>query len=248
LVREPVSGLGVDSPNHFYSYSFEPSHEWTEFYSKRDELHQYFENCVDKYDLHRDIRFETEVVSLRYNEASASWDGSIRGKDGAEETLRANAVITAVGKLNRPKLPDIPELDTFEGAAFYTAGWDESVDLAGKRVAMIGTGASGMQTGLAIAGEVDWLTIFQRSSHWVIANPNYHRFVTPGKKWILERLPHYARWYRFQLFWGFSTVSTGQYRSIQISRILSMPSTRPTTGSAPIWSAIWSGSWTAIQN
>jgi 4-hydroxyacetophenone monooxygenase len=110
-------------------------------------------------------------------------------------------VITAVGKLNRPKLPDIPELDTFEGAAFHTAGWDECVDLAGKRVAMIGTGASGMQTGLAM---VDWLTIFQRSPHWVIANPNYHRFVSPGKKWILEHLPYYAQWYRFQLFWAFS--------------------------------------------
>jgi cation diffusion facilitator CzcD-associated flavoprotein CzcO len=89
LVREPISGLGVDTPNHFYFYSFEPSHEWTEFYSKRNELHQYFENCADKYDLHRDIRFETELVSLRYNEASASWDVSIRGKDGAEETLKS---------------------------------------------------------------------------------------------------------------------------------------------------------------
>ena len=197
-------GCGVDTPNHFYSYSFEPSHEWTEFYSKRDELHQYFENCADKYDLRRDIRFETEVVSLRYDEASASWDVSISGKDGAEETLRANAVITAVGQLNRPKLPDIPGLDTFKGGAFHTARWDESADLAGKRVAMIGTGASGMQTGPAIAGEVGRFTIFQRSPHWVISNPNYHRFVSPGKKWILEHLPYYARWYRFQLFWGFS--------------------------------------------
>jgi len=116
-------GCGVDTPNHFYSYSFEPSHEWTEFYSKRDEQHRYFEISADKYDLRRDICFEMEVNLLIYDEASASCGVSTGGKDGAEKTLKANAVITAVGQLNRRKLPDIPGLHTFEGPAFHIVGW-----------------------------------------------------------------------------------------------------------------------------
>lgn len=197
-------GCGVDTPNHFYSYSFEPSHEWTEFYSKRDELHRYFETCADKFALRQKIRFNTEVTSARFDEVSGLWSVAFTSEDGAAETLTANAVITAVGQLNRPKLPTIPGLKDFAGPAFHTARWEAGHDLAGKRVAMIGTGATGMQTGPAIAGEVGRLTIFQRSPHWVIANPNYHRTVGPGKKWVLEHIPYYARWYRFQLFWGFS--------------------------------------------
>jgi 4-hydroxyacetophenone monooxygenase len=213
-------GCAVDTPNHFYSYSFEPSHEWTHFYSKGDELHFYLEGCADKYDIRRHIRFDTEVESARFDEAAKLWRLTARGADGATSTLTANAIISAVGQLNRPAIPDIPGLADFQGPVFHTAQWEAEHDLEGKRVAMIGTGASAMQTGPSIAGDVERLLVFQRTPHWVIANPNYHRSVSPGKKWVLEHLPFYARWYRFQLFWGFSD---GIHPALQVDPDWHMP-------------------------
>ena len=197
-------GCGVDTPNHFYSYAFEPNHEWSHFFAKRDELWNYFEKVADKYDLRRHIRFETEVTEARYDEAAASWRITAQGADGARQTLTARVLVSAVGVLNRPKLPELPGLNCFAGPAFHTAQWDRNFEPRGKRVAMIGTGASGHQVGPTIAPDVDRLMIFQRSPHWVVPNPNYHAGVGEGKKWALANIPFYLRWYRFQLFWGFA--------------------------------------------
>jgi 4-hydroxyacetophenone monooxygenase len=197
-------GCGVDTPNHFYSYAFEPNHDWAHFFAKRDELWQYFERVADKYDLRKHIRFGTEVVEARYDEANASWRITAQDAGGAPREFSARVLVSAVGVLNRPKLPDIRGLDLFAGPAFHTAQWDRNFDWRGKRVAMIGTGASGHQVGPTIAPEVEHLTIFQRSPHWVVPNPNYHEGVSDGKKWALANIPFYLRWYRFQLFWGFA--------------------------------------------
>ncbi len=197
-------GAGVDSPNHFYSYSFEPNHDWPAFYSKREELHAYFERCADQYKVRRHIRFRTEVQDARYDACRAVWRVTVTTPTGGRETHHVNALISAVGQLNRPKIPDIPGLDDFEGTVVHSARWPEDLDVSGRRVAMIGTGASGMQVGPTIAPDVERLTIFQRSPHWSVFNANYHRQVANGKKWILKHLPYYAKWYRFTLFWGFS--------------------------------------------
>lgn len=197
-------GCGVDTPNHFYSFSFELFHDWTHFFSKREALWQYFERCADKYDLRRHIRFETEVTAARFDEARQVWVVEARTADGTIESVEANALISAVGQLNRPAVPKIDGLENFKGPAFHTGKWDHSVDISGKNVAMIGTGASGMQVGPTIAPEVKKLSIFQRSPHWVVPNPNYHRSVKDAKKWVLRHIPYYVQWYRFQLFWGFA--------------------------------------------
>ena len=213
-------GCGVDTPNHFYSFSFEPSHRWTEFYSKRDELQAYLETCADKYDVRRHIRFDTEVDAAHYDEMRALWRLTVRPAGEAAQTIEANAVICAAGQLNQPSIPDFPGLESFQGPVFHTARWEAEHDLAGRRVAMIGTGASGMQVGPSIAGDVARLVIFQRTPHWVIANPNYHRTVSDGKQWVLEKIPFYARWYRFQLFWGFSD---GIHAALQVDPDWHMP-------------------------
>ncbi len=194
-------GCAVDTPNHFYSLSFEPNHDWPDHFSKRDELWAYMERLADKYDLRRHIRFNTEVTGARFHEARKRWIVEVTGPGGAE-TIEANALITAVGQLNRPSIPNIPGLDDFAGPCFHTARWDATQDLKGKRVAMIGTGASAMQVGPTIAPDVAHLTIFQRSAHWAVYNPNYHRSVSAGKMAALKHLPFYAKWYRFQLLWA----------------------------------------------
>jgi len=194
-------GCRVDVGNHFYCYSFEPNNEWTEFFSQHGELQAYFESCMVKYGVADHFRFETEVVGARWDEEAGRWSVELRRADGGTETVEANALISAVGQLNRPKLPDIPGRDSFEGPAMHSAQWVEGTETAGKRVAVVGTGASAFQIVPTIAEEADHLYVFQRSAPWMFPNPHYHDEVGEGVKWALTHLPYYGRWYRFLLFW-----------------------------------------------
>ena len=194
-------GARVDVGNHFYCYSFEPSDHWTEYFAQQPELQGYFESVMHKHGVEPHIRFETEVVGASWDEGSATWTVRARQADGTELTLVARAVISAVGQLNRPNVPAIDGQDTFAGPAFHSACWDHSVDLTGKRVAMIGAGASGFQIAPAIADEVARLTVFQRTAQWMFPNPSYHERVGPGVRWALRHLPFYGRWYRFLILW-----------------------------------------------
>jgi 4-hydroxyacetophenone monooxygenase len=194
-------GCRVDVANHFYSYSFAPNHDWPEFFSQRDELRDYFERCATDYRTRDKIRFRTEVVAARFDEDTARWLVRTRAADGREETLEAHAVVSAVGSLNRPKRPAIPGLDAFAGPVFHSAAWRHDVPLDGRRVAVIGTGASALQLVPEVAKQARRLVVFQRSAPWMVPNPRYHARVSEAKKWLLAHVPYYARWYRFLLFW-----------------------------------------------
>ncbi|EAQ02018.1 probable monooxygenase [Pseudooceanicola batsensis HTCC2597] len=195
---------GVDTANHIYSYSFKPKADWSRYFSKRDEILNYILETVRDYGIRDHIRFGVEVESMAWDEASARWQSRLRHRDGRTSLHDSRFVITAVGILNRPAYPDIAGLDDFRGAKFHTAEWDHEVELAGKRVAMIGTGASGMQAGPAIAGKVRHLSIFQRSPHWAGYNPLYHKTVSEGQMWALANVPLFAEWQRFLMFWASS--------------------------------------------
>jgi len=194
-------GARVDVGNHFYCYSFEPSDHWTEYFAQQPELQRYFQSVMDKHGIGSHVRWETEVLGATWDEASATWAVRTRAADGTEDVRTARAVISAVGQLNRPHVPDIEGHETFAGPAFHSARWDHDVDLAGRRVAMIGAGASGFQIAPTIAAEVDHLTVFQRTAQWMFPNPNYHATVGPGVRWALRHLPFYGRWYRFLILW-----------------------------------------------
>ena len=188
-------GARVDVGNHFYCYSFEPSDDWTEFFAQQPELQAYFQRVMDKHGVTKHVRWKTEVLGATWDDTKASWTVEL----SSGETIEARAVISAVGQLNRPFVPEIP--GRFDGPSFHTARWDHSVDLTGKRVVMIGAGATGFQVAPAIADRVGHLTVIQRSAQWMFPNPNYHAAVGPGMKWALRHLPFYGRWYRFLLFW-----------------------------------------------
>ena len=194
-------GCRVDVANHFYSYSFEPNHDWPEFFSLRPQLRQYFDDCADRYAVRRHIRFATEVVAARWDDATGLWRLRLRRGDGGEETLAVNAVISAVGALNRPRIPDIPGRESFTGPAFHSAEWQHQHDLRGRRVAVVGTGASAFQLAPEVAKQAERLLVFQRSPPWMVPNPRYHERVSEAKKWLLHHVPFYARWYRFLLFY-----------------------------------------------
>jgi 4-hydroxyacetophenone monooxygenase len=194
-------GCRVDNPNHMYSYSFEPNHDFPQFYSTQPVLLDYFRRIAERHQLRPHIRFETEVVEAVFDEARALWKVTVKAKDGRRDTMEANAVVTAVGQLNRPRLPDIEGADSFAGPAFHSSRWRRDVDLTGKRVAVIGTGASAYQFVPEIAPKVAHLEVFQRTPPWPIPGPTYHDDVPEGKKWLLEHVPYYDKWYRFFLFW-----------------------------------------------
>ncbi|MFN3572688.1 MAG: flavin-containing monooxygenase [Phenylobacterium sp.] len=194
-------GCRVDSSNHMYSYSFEPNHGWPQHFSTQPVLLDYFRGVAERYGLRRHIRFETTVEAMDWDEAAAQWRVRLRLADGSVRTETATAVICAVGQLNRPRLPDIAGRESFEGPAFHSAQWRHDVDLTGKRVAVIGTGASAFQFVPEIAGRVARLEVFQRTPPWCFPTPHYHDDVPAGMNWLLEHVPYYDKWYRFFLFW-----------------------------------------------
>jgi 4-hydroxyacetophenone monooxygenase len=205
-------GCRVDNPNHMYSYSFEPNHDWPHHYSTQDALLAYFRGVADKHAVRGKVRFNTEVVESVYDEKRALWTTQTRDHDGREQVIESNAIISAVGQLNKPKLPDIKGVGSFKGPAFHSARWDHSVDLKGKRVIVIGTGASAFQFVPAIAPDVDEMFVFQRTPPWLGPTPNYHDAVGEGQKWLLKHVPFYAQWYRFWLIW---MLTDGLYPMVQ---------------------------------
>jgi 4-hydroxyacetophenone monooxygenase len=194
-------GCRVDVGNHFYCYSFAPNNRWTEFFARQPELQAYFDRCLHRFGVAEHVRFETEVTGARWNEETSRWTVDVRRADGTEDHVEANVVISAVGQLNRPFTPDFPGRGRFEGVSMHSAQWVEGTDLAGKRVAVVGSGASAFQIVPTVAEKVGHLTVFQRSAPWMFPNPHYHDQVGPGATWALEHLPYYARWYRLLLFW-----------------------------------------------
>jgi 4-hydroxyacetophenone monooxygenase len=192
-------GCRVDNPSHLYSYSFEANHHWPAHYSTQPTLLAYFRHIADKYDLRPLIRFGTSVDKAEWDEAASLWRLTLSGQHAG--SIEADALISAVGQLNQPRLPDIPGVGSFKGPAFHSARWRHDVDLKGKRVAVIGTGASAYQFVPEIAAEVGNLTVFQRTPPWGGPTPNYHDPVTDNVQWLLENVPFYEKWYRFWLFW-----------------------------------------------
>lgn len=194
-------GCRVDVANHFYSYSFEPNPSWSNFYSERDELFAYFTACAEKYGVSPHIRFNHEVVAAHFDAERQRWIVEVSTPEGSNSRFEANVLITAVGQLNRPLMPAVEGLAEFEGPVFHSATWRHDVELSGKSVAVVGTGASAMQFAPAVAGVAGSTTIFQRSPQWAIPNPLYHRKVSEETKWLLAHVPAYAGWYRFALLW-----------------------------------------------
>ncbi|WP_062994032.1 flavin-containing monooxygenase [Nocardia mikamii] len=176
-------GIAVDIPSFSYQYSFEQSSRWSRIYAPGRELKDYAEHCVDKYGLRPRIRFSTTITAAQFDEDTSVW--TLRTGDG--ETLTARYVIGATGVLTRPKLPDIPGVESFSGLTMHTSRWDHDRDVRGKRVAIIGTGASAVQVIPSIAPDVAELTVFQRTPIWCLPRPDA-TLPTPAR-WALRYLP-----------------------------------------------------------
>ncbi len=197
-------GCGVDTPSHLYSYSFAQG-DWSRYFAAKDEIEGYFDRVARELGVFEHIQFETEVIDTRYDEDRQRWIADLRSTDGAVESLESNVLIAAVGAFGTPKWPNIEGINSFGGDLMHTAQWDESVDLAGKRVAVIGNGASAMQLVPAIADRVDTLTVFQRSKQWAAPFPKLHKPIPDPVRFLLKEVPHYEWWYRLRLSWIFDS-------------------------------------------
>lgn len=195
-------GVGVDTPSHFYSYSFEISPEWNHYHPHGADMREYFCAVADKYNVRRNIRFRTVVHSLIFDQDEAVWNVTVEDlSTGKREVIKANAVFNAFGTTDRWKLPEISGIERFKGIITHSAGYDENTDLKSKKVAVIGTGASSAQIVSTIVNEVDELVVFMRSKHWMINNPEVTAEVSDPVKWAMRHIPYYKEWFRFRVFW-----------------------------------------------
>ncbi|KAI8825900.1 flavin-containing monooxygenase FMO [Fimicolochytrium jonesii] len=195
-------GCACDVESHLYSFSFQQKPDWTEAYASQPEIHQYLRTVVKDRGLTDHVQFGTEVVKLAWDGRKNVWHLSLKIKDKAgnvrlEETT-ANVVIGAVGPLHRPHYPEIPGFKDFKGKLMHTAEWDNKVDLKGKRVAVIGNGASGAQVVPELAPIVDKLTVFQRTASWISPRNNFRH--SGILKFMFRYVPFLQRFWRFCLY------------------------------------------------
>jgi cation diffusion facilitator CzcD-associated flavoprotein CzcO len=193
-------GCACDVPSHLYCFSFEPNPKWSRMFASQPEIREYLEHCTDKYGVRPHIRFDSPVTAARFDEATGLWDVEVG--DG-EATYTARVVVAGFGPLSRPAYPKIDGIESFRGKTFHSAQWDDSYDLTGKRVAVVGTGASAIQFVPRIAGRVKQLHLFQRTAPWVLPKPD--RRTSRLERMVFKRVPALQRAYRNWIYWKLET-------------------------------------------
>lgn len=189
-------GCCCDIPSHLYSFSFESKSDWSKKYPLQNEIYEYIKSCASKYDLYRHIQFGQEVKEIRFCDETSLWH--VHLKDGSQRIARF--VIAGKGPLHVPSLPNIPGIDQFAGESFHSSQWRHDIDLTGKRVAVVGTGASAIQFIPQIASKVKSLHVFQRSPGWIVPRPDrYYRGI---EKALFKWLPFWQKLYRQSIFYN----------------------------------------------
>ena len=198
--RNVYPGAAVDTPSHFYSYSFEVNPRWSKYYPTGPEYLDYLHGVAEKYELYPNISFSTRVLGCEWREDEQVWNVTVQ-QDGVTRTYRANAVVTATGVLNGASIPDIPGKGTFAGEMMHTAEWRSDVDLTGKRVVVLGTGCTSVQVVASIVDEVESLDVVMRQPHWVVPERKVSAEVPAGMRWALENIPYFHQWFRVKTYW-----------------------------------------------
>lgn len=188
-------GCGCDVASHLYSFSFELYPDWSRMYASQPEIHAYLERCVEKYGLEPRLRLSTAIRELRYDEKDSRW----HLRDGSGRCYSAQFVVSGVGALSTPALPDIKGIGTFTGKTFHSQQWDHDYDLRGKRVAVIGTGASAIQFVPQIQPQVARLDLYQLTPPWIV--PKLDREMTSAEKQRFRERPIAQRFLRNKLYW-----------------------------------------------
>ncbi|AXQ29999.1 NAD(P)/FAD-dependent oxidoreductase [Solimonas sp. K1W22B-7] len=188
-------GCACDVQSHLYSFSFEPNPNWTRMFAPQPEIKAYLRHCAQKYELMPHIHYNAEVVRAEYDEKAAIWNVTTR----AGETYGANVLVSGMGGLSTPAYPTIKGLEKFKGKTFHSANWDHAYELEGKRVAVIGTGASAIQFVPQIAKKVARLDLYQRTPTWILPKPD--REITAAERLLFRRFPAAQQAFRNSIYW-----------------------------------------------
>ncbi len=195
-------GCACDVPSALYSYSFAPNPKWSRVFAGQAEIKQYLQDVADKHDVMRHVKFQHEALSAGWSDAASCW--LIQTSQGE---FRARFVIMACGPMHEPALPQVPGLDSFSGEIFHSSQWRHDIDLKGKRVAVVGTGASAIQFVPAIQPMVAQMTVFQRTPHWVL--PKMDQALPPLIQALFKRLPLVQKAVRGGIYGIFETLNGG---------------------------------------
>jgi cation diffusion facilitator CzcD-associated flavoprotein CzcO len=192
-------GSGCDVPSHLYSFSFAPKSDWTRRFAEQAEILSYAEWCVDRFGLGPHLRFGTTVERATFDEEDGRWRLALTSERGEEE-IEADTVVFACGQLNRPHIPDLEGLDTFGGPTWHSARWDHHCDLTGRRVAVVGSGASAIQFVPPVSRQAAELTIYQRSPNYV--GPKKDRAYGDRTRRLLTTVRPAELAYRWWIYWS----------------------------------------------
>ncbi|PRB70235.1 NAD(P)/FAD-dependent oxidoreductase [Arthrobacter sp. MYb213] len=199
--KNTYPGVRLDTPNYAYSFSFAQRDDWPQQFSEGAEIHKYTRDVAQRGGITENIQMGTEVLSAEWDEATGEWVLSMIVDGGQVEERRFNAILSAVGQLDRPKFPETPGREKFAGVQVHSAEWDPAIDLTGKKVAVIGSGASAYQIVPAIVDQVSELKVFQRSSPWMLPTPFYYEDMPESVTYLVEHLPQFGQWLRLWQHW-----------------------------------------------
>ena len=203
-------GAACDVESHLYSFSFAPNPAWSRTFAPQAEILAYLERCVAGFGLGPHLRLGVGVTGARFDEAAREWE--VTATDGV--VRRARVLVSATGGLNRPALPEIPGLDAFEGPVFHSARWRHDVPLAGKRVAVVGTGASAIQIVPSIAPDVARLDLYQRTPPWIL--PKADRAITDAERAAFRRVPALQRLARAKQYLSHELLAVGFVGDVRV--------------------------------
>lgn len=195
-------GCRCDVPSHLYSFSFAPNPDWSETYSPQPEIQAYLRRTARDFGVVERTRFGAELRSARWDADARRWH-----LDTAAGPMTADVLLLGNGPLAEPSVPDIPGIETFAGDVFHSAAWPEGLDLTGRRVASIGTGASAIQYVPRIQPVVEHLTVFQRTPGWLV--PHRNRKITPFERALYRRVPATQRFVRGLVYWARELIARG---------------------------------------
>ncbi|MDF3312243.1 NAD(P)/FAD-dependent oxidoreductase [Rhodococcus sp. T2V] len=195
-------GVGVDTPSHAYCYRDAKRPQWSRYFSLGEEVQSYLVACSQEFGLRDRIEFSTTLISAQWNDTDRRWHVILEGPRGREERT-TSVLVSAIGIFNAPSTPNIPGLDQFAGSIVHSARWPQNLDLTGRRVAVIGTGASAVQIVPQLSQAVSALHIFQRSPQWIRPIEGYRDRLPQGTQWLFKNVPHYEDWFRFSMFWRY---------------------------------------------
>lgn len=196
-------GCACDVPSHMYSFSFELNPHWSRMFAPQPEIWGYMRRIAEKYGLEKHIHYAQEIDGLEWEDAAGRW--TVTTKGGAVYT--PSAVVSGIGALHIPSFPDLKGIETFQGTTFHSAEWDHSYDLTGKRVAVVGTGASAIQFVPQIAEQVASLKLFQRTPPWIQPKPDFE--IPAAVRGVFATVPGTARAFRDAIYWALEARAIG---------------------------------------